>query len=84
MEMMAISAAIREKENWETKSKNPAILKRWQAECKATDEMFEYITAELDYYRSIAVGPVGVSAPLLFLFLFLFLFFILFKFFFSI
>jgi hypothetical protein len=60
LELMALSAAIREKENWEEKSNDENIVQKWREESKVTDDTFNYAIAELEYYKSIKDGPMEV------------------------
>lgn len=61
--MMAVSAAIREKESWEKKYKNPVTRERWKEDTKANlkdPRQFEYVINELAYYESLKDGPLQV------------------------
>ena len=61
---MDLSAKIREKENWESKYKNNEIRQKWKKEFRSrggnTEDMFEYVMKELEYYESQQHGAIKV------------------------
>jgi len=72
--MMQLSASIREKPDWERKKDDPAIVTKWRQEATApqpddaanpgrvvTPEMFDYVLAELDYYKQRMDGPMQIA-----------------------
>jgi len=74
LRMMQLSASIREKPDWERKKDDPAIVTKWRQEATApqpddaanpgrvvTPEMFDYVLAELDYYKQRMDGPMQIA-----------------------
>jgi hypothetical protein len=66
--MVQLSAAIREKSDWEKKFVDRSILNRWRAEVatKVDDYMFRYVNDELRYYCTLRSGSIKVHSFFIF------------------
>ncbi|KAF9014469.1 hypothetical protein BDZ89DRAFT_1076594 [Hymenopellis radicata] len=71
LEMCALSAAIRDKPDWQQKMKNPEILAKWRQEAldqnrdeeewKLTVEMIDYVLQELEAYARIRENEIEIA-----------------------
>lgn len=61
MRLIEISQEIRSKPNWIEDIRNPDIVSTWKSEIRATDEEFQYVLDELNYYASLKEGLVEVG-----------------------
>ncbi len=63
LDMMRLSATIREKERWWDKYTNPEIVAKWREEVKGefTEAQFNFVLAGLAYYDSLRDGKIQVS-----------------------
>ena len=63
-QLMALSATIREKENWFEKYKNEEIIAKWKEEAKRQSisvAQFNYVMKELAYYDSLRENGIEFS-----------------------
>ena len=59
--LMSVSAAIREKPDWDKKMKDETIFSKWKTEAGASDEMMDYIRDELNWYLTMRDGSMEIA-----------------------
>lgn len=65
LELLALSGAIREKDNWFEKMWDDEIVGKWKEEALAqgaSEEVFNYVLEELRYYDKLRDGTIEPAA----------------------